>query len=422
MRILIAGATGFIGAALARTLALQGHTLRLAVRDVSRAQAHWPDAEIVQADFVTMTRREDWTPLLAGVDAIVNAVGLIAPTRYASFETVHVDAAGALFAAAAQTGARVVQISALGADDAATTAFHRSKRAADRALAESGVPACSVQPSLVFGAGGSSAQLFVQLAMMPLLALPAADARVQPIHIDDLCEAIAALLAAPHMPAQLAAVGSRDVTVEEYVAILRRGLGLRPARIVALSDAAAQAIARAGTALHLPFDRERWSMLRRGNCADAAAITQLLGRPPRAPEQFLTSGEATAQRDAARFALTAWLLRASVAIVWFVSGIVSLGVWPVADSLALLARCGLRGSAALVALYGAAALDIAFGLATLLLRRQRWVYDLQIALVLAYSAIIAVFLPQFLLHPYAPIVKNLVMLAAIAALRMDARR
>ena len=62
-----------------------------------------------------------------------------------------------------------------------------------------------------------------------------------------------------------------------------------------------------------------------------------------------------------------------------------------------------------------------FGIGTLLCRRSRWLFDAQIAVILGYSAIVAVCLPEFLLHPFAPIVKNLAILAAIWLLRQEAR-
>lgn len=110
------------------------------------------------------------------------------------------------------------------------------------------------------------------------------------------------------------------------------------------------------------------------------------------------------------------LLRSSIAIVWLVSGVVTLGIYPVAESLAMLERVGLRGALAYAALYGAAALDIALGLATWLMRRRRSLWRLQIGVILGYSAIIALQLPELWLHPFGPLVKNLPILAALIVL------
>ena len=106
----------------------------------------------------------------------------------------------------------------------------------------------------------------------------------------------------------------------------------------------------------------------------------------------------------------------AIALVWIVTGIVSLGLYPVEDSLALLARSGVPASLRPLALYGAALLDLAMGAATLALPRRRWLWLAQIALVVGYTAIITWRLPEQWLHPYGPVVKNLPILAALVLL------
>jgi hypothetical protein len=97
---------------------------------------------------------------------------------------------------------------------------------------------------------------------------------------------------------------------------------------------------------------------------------------------------------------------------------VSLGLYPVQESLALLARVGLHGALARIALYGAALLDLVLGVLTLAApaRWRRGVWLAQLALVAAYTLLITVFLPEYWLHPYGPIAKNLPLAAAIALL------
>jgi hypothetical protein len=107
-----------------------------------------------------------------------------------------------------------------------------------------------------------------------------------------------------------------------------------------------------------------------------------------------------------------------------VTAVLSLGAYPVAGSLALLARVGLHGPAAYAALYAGALLDLVLGIATLVLRGRvlRLGYLAQVALILSYTAIITVALPEFWLHPFGPILKNLPMLALIGALYATERR
>ena len=91
----------------------------------------------------------------------------------------------------------------------------------------------------------------------------------------------------------------------------------------------------------------------------------------------------------------------------------SLGLYPVEQSYALLARLRIEGVAATIMLYGAALVDLALGVATLAMRDRKWLWRAQIALVLGYTVLISVGLPEFWLHPYGPILKNLPLLVAI---------
>src|SRR5207248_10294052 len=117
-------------------------------------------------------RVDDWRPLLDGADAVINAVGILRETRTQTFARIHVEAPRALFVACAEERiGRIVQISALGADDKAVTAYHRSKRAGDDALLQAVPTGIVAQPSLVYGRGGASARLFTALAALPVIPI-----------------------------------------------------------------------------------------------------------------------------------------------------------------------------------------------------------------------------------------------------------
>ncbi|MDO9221572.1 MAG: DoxX-like family protein, partial [Thiobacillus sp.] len=169
-------------------------------------------------------------------------------------------------------------------------------------------------------------------------------------------------------------------------------------------------------AAHLPgslADPDNLSMLERGNTADVAPFAALLGRTPRSPAQFIERDAALAARTQALLGSLLPLLRVSIALVWFITGIVSVWVYPVADSLDLLHRVGVPAALGTTLLYGAAGLDFAFGVATLALRKRRLLWLMQMALIIFYSVLITLYLPEFWAHPYGPILKNLPMLAAI---------
>jgi len=99
-------------------------------------------------------------------------------------------------------------------------------------------------------------------------------------------------------------------------------------------------------------------------------------------------------------------IRLTLAIVWLTTGLLSLGIYPQQESLALLSRMGLQGTPALAALYLGATADITLGVLTLFTHNKRlWV--IQALLISTYTLIISIWLPEFWLHPFGPILKNL---------------
>ena len=198
MRILLTGASGFIGKHLQSALLAQGHHLVCAMR--SPGQGANTHLAYLHADFTQDTNKSVWLARLHGIDAVINAVGLFHEQGRQRFATLHTEAPCALFAACAESDSvqLVIQISALGADQQADTPYHLSKKAADDYLARLPLRAFIVQPSLVYGKDGVSARAFKTLASMPLGVRLGKQAQlVQPIHIDDLVAAIAALLRQP---------------------------------------------------------------------------------------------------------------------------------------------------------------------------------------------------------------------------------
>jgi uncharacterized protein YbjT (DUF2867 family) len=417
MRVLLTGASGFIGRALAEALTARGHEVVPVQRRPPAGQAG------IAADFAAVPPRDWWLERLAGVDAVVNAVGILRESPAQRFDALHAGAPAELFRACAEAGVRrVVQISALGADAQAQSRYHLSKRAADEVLRGLPLAGAIVQPSVVYGAGGSSAALFNRMAAAPLLPLPqGGEMAVQPVHLDDVVEGIVRLLEREQaaVPAStLHFAGDRPLTLRAYLEQLRPQLGYRsPLRVLALPrDLFLLAAALAAWLPGSLLDRETAGMLLRGNSSDRNALPGLLGRAPRPVERFVARQEAEPFRVQAALALWLPALRMAIALLWIWTGIVSLGLYPVEDSLALLARVGLHGDAARWALYGAAALDLLLGILTLVLPagRRGLLWAGQLALMAGYTALITLFLPEQWLHPYGPISKNVPLALAIA--------
>ncbi|WP_280155006.1 NAD(P)H-binding protein [Piscinibacter sp. XHJ-5] len=425
MKVLVTGATGFIGHTLCETLQARGHEVVGASRRVrpSDAGMQWIAIDLATA------QASDWLVHLRRVDAVVNTVGIFRESAAQRFDDIHIAGPGSLFRGCAEVGLRrVVQVSALGADDSAETAYHLTKKAGDDALLDLVPDAVVVQPSLVFGPGGPSARAFLTWASLPALPLPAGGSQpLQPVHVDDVVMAIVVLLETSPSScrgARVPLVGPQALTLAGYLQALRDSLGLSPAPTIGIPRAWMAAAARIGDLLGVGLlDTSSWRMLERGNAAPADAITALLGKAPRAASTFIEADHSAAALGHAQLGWLLPLLRLSVALVWIVTGIVSMGVFPVEQSLELLARSGVPPLLRLPMLYGAALLDLVLGILTLWpMRRRRWLWITQAGLIAFYTLVITVRLPEFWLHPYGPVLKNLPMLAALLMLAILDRK
>jgi len=428
MRILLTGASGFIGQHLLQALLAEGHEVICAVRKVkpSNVQQRPERLSFIQADFSKDTDKSVWLARLSGIEAVINTVGIFRESGAQTFDKLHVQTPRALFAACAESHDvhMVVQLSALGADAQADTAYHLSKKAADDYLATLPLRAAIVQPSLVYGSDGTSARVFKALASMPF-AVRFGDAPqlVQPIHVDDVVAAIVTLLrrrlyvdqdgaASAGTVQRIALVGPQALPFTDYLAALRGAMGMNRLRVLRLPGSVARGLAHVGR--WLPgglLDPEALRMLDRGNTDDPGPTLRLLGRPARAIASFIL--DARSERARAKLDWLLPILRISIALVWIVTAFVSAFVYPVAASLELLARSGIPPALQPLMLYGASAFDLLLGLGILFIKRRRWLWLAQLGLIGFYTVVIAFKLPEFLVHPYGPLTKNLPMLAAI---------
>ncbi|HUG14342.1 MAG TPA: complex I NDUFA9 subunit family protein [Thermomicrobiales bacterium] len=284
MRVFLAGATGFIGGHTLRALLARGHEVTCLVRPGSPSL---PATERLSGVRGEWTQPDSWSGAVAGHNAVVNTAGIIRERRGASFAAVHTRAAIALFDHAAQTGVeKIVQLSALGADAGAESAFHLSKRAADEHLQRSGAPYVVLRPSFVYGEGDRSMSFFARLAAFPITPVPG-DGRdlVQPLHVADLARGIVLSVERPEIcDATFDVGGSTTLTFDALLDTLarrRRGRNARKLHIPwLLMGAAARSTDLFGG--RGPITRDELSMLRRGNHCDNSAFVRAFGFEPRA--------------------------------------------------------------------------------------------------------------------------------------------
>ncbi|MGZ8215574.1 MAG: NAD(P)H-binding protein [Methylosarcina sp.] len=417
MKLLLTGATGFIGRHLLQKLYEQGHHITICTRNPERLTALFPEVETLPVDFSRAVGVEYWLPHLNGVYAVINAVGIIQETPASSFSNIHTEAPLALFKASEQSGVkRVIQISAAGADSSGSTAYYASKGRADEGLSRLDVDWFVIKPSLVYGPGAKSMGLLRGLAVLPCIPLIGGGRQLlQPVHIDDVVELIMNCLQDSVSPrVSINAVGPAPVSLADLLQKQRLWLGKPKARFFSAPEVLTNVLPFIGNWLDEPaLNREAIEMLNQGNTADVEPFARQLGRMPKSMDQALRESVASqADRWHARLYFMSPLLRLSIALVWLWTGWVSAFVYPVADSYRMLEQVGVPQMLHPIVLYGASALDFALGVATLIAWRLRLIVYCQCALMLSYMAVITVVLPEYWVHPFGPLIKNLPLLAA----------
>lgn len=427
MRVLIIGAGGFLGRHLAGRLAAEGLRVTAAGRAPRRLQLVLPSLPAIACD-LARDGAADWMARLNGIDAVINCAGLFGDggRRYGA---VHETGARVLFDACRAAGVRrVIQVSALGADERAVTRYHLTKCAADDHLAALGGDGTAMdwvvlRPSLIIGRGARSTRLFAALAAAPLpLGLAGVTWQVQPIHVDDVAELVVRLLRrSGPTAARLDVVGPEPMGTDELTHALRNWLSLPPRAVLHLPEpmlaAAAWIGQTAGIGVLTP---ESLAMLRAGNVADATPLISATGFRP-APLDVALSRTPSGPADLvdARLVPLRPVLRLLAALIWLAGGIIPLTLTPLATNFDLLDRVGITGPAAPVALVGAALADMAVGLTFLV--RPRAAAVASILLTIAYSLILIAFLPELWVHPFGPLVKNLAVIGlALALLAVEA--
>ena len=423
MRVLVTGATGLIGAAVLARLYRDGHELVASARSTAEVQRRAPFARWIEADFNRLTRTEDWAPLLAGIDAVVNCVGVLQSDARDDLARVQVDATAALFAACEQTSIRrVVHLSVIGADPIGPSDFARLKAKADDDLAGCDLDWVILRPGLVLAASvyGGTAMLH-GLAAFPLVTpMVAADARVQVIGIDDLTETVARCLE-PGAPAWVRwdVAHPQVLSLAEIVVGLRQWLGFAPRPVVRLPKAGAALIAFVADALgrlgwRSPARTTAMAQLAAGVVGDPAAWIAATGIAPASFAQILARRPAAVQdRWFARLYLLKPLAIATLSLFWIMTGLIALGPGRAAAN-AQLAATGFPVAAVAATVLWGAWFDIVLGLALLWRRLTRAVLIAMLVATPLYLLTGTVLAPQLWSDPLGPLTKILPMLLATA--------
>jgi uncharacterized protein YbjT (DUF2867 family) len=193
--VTVYGGSGFIGRHVVRALARRDYRIRVAVRRPELTGHLQPLGRVGQIHAVQANLRNAASVEAAARDAhvLVNLVGILAEGGRQKFDAVHAFGAEQVALAAANHGARMVHVSAIGADKNSTSRYARSKAAAERLVLAALPQAVIMRPSIVFGPEDDFFNRFASLARIsPALPLiGGGQTRFQPVFVGDAAEAIA---------------------------------------------------------------------------------------------------------------------------------------------------------------------------------------------------------------------------------------
>lgn len=288
MKILICGATGFIGRHLATSLKAAGHTVLRGVRKPSQAGD-------IAVDFCKDISTEVWLSKLDGVEVVINAVGVLRESKAQPMHLLHEQAPIALFSACEAAGIkRIVQVTALGIEQGIEKIYYQSRRASEAYLHKlpATLPYLILRPSYIYSEDSVRTRMFRILAELPVHILPAGGRQLlQPVHIDDICEAVCRWLDDEKaLGMTVACVGAEAVDMrgllDSYRQQLQRPKALHlhvPAMLVEIG-------AKLGDFMpSSPLCSDTLAILNAGNTGDASEFADLLGRQPRSYRGFIST-------------------------------------------------------------------------------------------------------------------------------------
>ena len=230
--VCIFGGSGFIGRHLANLLTNQEIQLRVPTRNYERAKEV---LVVPTVDLVEVTHYDDdqLDQLLMGMDAVINLIGVL----HGDFHQAHVEMPQKIVAACLRNGiGRILHMSALHAGLDQPSAYLRSKAEGERIVMTSGLAATSFRPSVTFGPGDSSINLFAILGRLPVLPLALPEAKFQPIFVENVVQAFTLSLDDPKTFGQSYDLcGPKCYSLRELVEYSAHVTGHDPA-IIGLSD------------------------------------------------------------------------------------------------------------------------------------------------------------------------------------------
>ena len=283
-RVLVTGATGFVGRHVVQALVELG----MRVRAVAHTHGSEPVAagEGVEVCYADVTEPSSWQAAMEGVDAVIHLVAIIRERGGLTFDRVNHQGTAHVVAAARQAGVRCfVHLSAIGAQDDPRFPYLQSKMRGEQVVLQSGIPYTILRGSILFGPGDEFINTLAGVVRVSPLAPVAGNGntRFQPIHVQDMAMCLVKALERDDLRGQTIEIGGPAyLTYDQIIGVIARTYRKwRHSVHVPMPVMRRMVWAMERTMPHPPATTHQLSMLAFDNIAQLDTVERVFGFTPR---------------------------------------------------------------------------------------------------------------------------------------------
>ena len=291
MKVLVTGATGFVGREILRELPRAGHETHILTRDGYADGTEAAEKGLsAQIHFGNLLNLDSLKHACRGMDAVIHLVGIISELGENTFDNIHTLGTQNMVNAAREAGVRrFIHMSALGTRPNAAARYHQSKWAAEELVRSSGLAWTIFRPSIIYGPGDQFVNRFARMARFSP-ALPVignGHSKFQPIPVGDVATCFVKAVNEKRSIGQTYDLCGRDVlTFESILDTIMEVTGRKrlklhiPTAVARIQAAMLEFIFCRLRGKASPLNRDQLLMLREDNVGNAEPANELFGLKP----------------------------------------------------------------------------------------------------------------------------------------------